>query len=183
MAISSLNVTVSQAQQWNAQNNITGVVSPTVNASKSTFSQLYNNGLANNVIGGANQYFVFLTTIAASGTALLDFTSLTNILQQAGVSLARIKAWQFQLLSIAQDSVNGTACTSVVCGANASNPLVLNMGGTTPTFTLNNGGSQSYSDQSAAGFTVSGTVKILKVVNNDSGHGAAFLVSAVGGDS
>src|ERR1700727_448219 len=115
MTISALAVTVSQAQQWNAQNNITGVVSPTVNASKSTLSQPYSNGIANNVIGGANQYFVFLTTIAASGTALLDFTSLTNILQQAGVSLARIKAWQFQLLSIAQDSVNGTACTSVTC--------------------------------------------------------------------
>ncbi len=183
MSISTLGVTVGQTQQWNAQNQIAGLSSPTTNASKNSLAQTYSNSIANASIGGANQYFNFLTVIAASGTALIDFTALTNIIQQGSVSLARIKAWQFQLLSIAQDSVNGTACTGVTCGANASTPLLLNMGGTTPTFFLNNGGSQSYSDQSAGGWTVSGSAKILKVINGDSSHGAAFLVQAVGADS
>jgi hypothetical protein len=131
MAITSLDVTVAGTQQWNASNTITGLSSPTVNSGRNSKQQNYVNTTANNALGGADQYFNFLLTISAGASATLDLTAMTNVLQQTSVSIARIKAYQFQLLDVADDATNGTACSSVTFGAlgtAVTNGNTLNLG-------------------------------------------------------
>ena len=182
MPISSLNVTTNQGQQWNAQNTITGLSSTTGNAGANSKSQTYSNATANNALGGADEYFNYLITISASGTANIDLTSLIDILQTSGIALARLKAFQFQLLSLTDDPVNGTICTEITIGNAASNAQPLNIGAT-GTYQVFTGGSWSYFDQTAGGFVVDSTHKIIKIVNNDSSHVAAVRLQLTGGTS
>ena len=80
MPISSLNaVTTKPGQQWNAQNTIAGLSSTTGNAGANSKSQTYSNATANNALGGADEYFNYLITISASGTANIDLTNLIDI--------------------------------------------------------------------------------------------------------
>jgi len=182
MAISTLNVTTSQGQNWNAQNTITGLSSTTGNAGANTKSQTYSNATANNALGGADEYFNFLITIAGSGNATIDLTNLIDILQTAAVSLARLKSFQFQLLNLNDDPVNGTLCTEITIGDAASNAQPLNIGAT-GTYIMFTGGSWSYFDQTAGGFTVSSSLKNIKIVNNDASHAAAVRVQLTGGST
>ncbi len=117
MAITNLNVTVSGGQQWSASNVVATAPSPTSNTGRNNKQQTYTTGIANAVLGGADEYFNFLLTIVAGGSATLDLTTMTNVLQQSSVAIVRVKAYQFQLLDVADDSTNGTACSSVTYGA------------------------------------------------------------------
>ncbi len=181
MAISSLTVTTNQTQRWNAQNTSTGSIAPIVNGSQNNAQQTYGTAAANAALGGADEYFNFLITLAASASSTLDLTTMTNVLNQASVSIARIKAYQFQLLSVAQDATNGTACSSVTIGNAVSNAQLFNLGGTTPTFTVYTGGAWSYQDERAGGFTVDGSHNNLKFLNNDGAVAAAIRVQIIGG--
>jgi hypothetical protein len=116
MAITSLAVTSAQSQTWNCSNTVAGLSSSTTNASKSNVSQGYSTSIANNALGGADEFFNFLTTISAGASATLDLTAMTNVLQQATVSIVRVKSYQIQLLSVAQDA-SGTACSGITYGA------------------------------------------------------------------
>jgi hypothetical protein len=65
-------------------------------------------------------------------------TSLTNILQQTGVSLARLKGFVIRLLSATDDAINGTTCSSITLqpGFSVGNPLDFNNGGSGLTITV-----------------------------------------------
>ncbi len=117
MAITSLTVTAAGTQQWTASNTITGLSSPTVNSGRNNKQQNYANTIANNALGGADEYFNFLLTISGGASATLDLTTMTNVLQQTSVSIVRVKAYQFQLLDVADDATNGTACSGITYGA------------------------------------------------------------------
>ncbi len=262
MAIGTLTVTTAQTQRWNAQTTAAGAIAPLTNGSQNNLQQNLGTSNANNALGGADEYFNFLTTLTAGSSATLDVTALTDVLGTANVALVRIKAIQIQLLSVAQDSVSGTACSGITYGAmgNAvTNSVQLNLGGgsgltvnvtsvststidgvsvvaggtgypksaifpvvvvqstatggilaattnssgvvtavaivnggtgysiATPlqTFvmsfnTLATGGSASYSDQTAGGFTVSSSKKNIRLQNNDGSVAAAIRISIVG---
>lgn len=181
MAIGTLTVTVSQIQRWNAQNSPSGSIAPITNGSQNSLQQDYGTGSANNTLGGADEYFNFLLTLTASSSSTVDLTAMTNVLAQATVSIARIKAFQFQLLSVAQDSVNGTACSSISIGNAATNQQLLNLNATSSLYTVYTGGSWSYSDQTAGGFVVDGSHLNLKFLNNDAGVAAKIRIQIVGG--
>ncbi len=265
MAIGTLSVNVAQTQRWNAQTTISGAIAPITNSGQNSLSQDLGTANPNNALGGADEYFSFLLTISGGASATLDLTTMTDILGTATVAIVRVKACQFQLLSVAQDSTSGTACSGITYGAmgNAvTNSVQLNLGGgsgltvnvtsvststidgvsvvaggtgypksaifpvvvvqstatggilaattnssgvvtavaivdggtgysiATPlaTFvmsfaTLATGGSASYSDQTAGGFTVSSTKKNIRFQNNDAVVAAKIRISVVGATS
>lgn len=132
MAIGTLSVTTAQTQRWNAQTTASGAIAPLTNGSQNNLQQAYGTANANATLGGADEYFNFLLTISAGASATVDLTAMTDVLGTAAVAIVRVKAVQFQLLSVAQDSVSGTACSGVTYGALGTaitNSVDLNLGG------------------------------------------------------
>jgi hypothetical protein len=139
---------------------------------------------ADAAIGGADEVYHSLLSISASGNVTINLQSFTDIAGQATISLARIKGFRIHLLGAndaAPDGTAGNACSSITVGGGASNPNVLNMAGTTPTITINNGSVLHYQDGSASGITVDSSHLNLKIVNNDSGVAAKVLITVIGG--
>jgi hypothetical protein len=188
MAIGTLSAQLSSGLTVNAQNAGASTVYSGVTASV-TINQQFKNSTAsnNNVAGGSDQSCSFIQIIAASGNATLDLTNMTNILGTAASGFARLKMYMAELLSAAQDSVNGTTCTSVTLGNAGSNINTLEFGtaNTTFTYNINNGGCHGpIWDTTAAGFVlVDGTHKNVKIVNNDATNAAAIQISFVGGST
>lgn len=183
MGISSLNVSMQGGQTWSAQNNITGSsYSPTSNSNKISKSVNLGTGAANAALGGADELISFQSSISASSSLTIDLTSLTDILQTAGVNLARVKAYCFRLLNATDDPVYGTAASSVTIGNAASNSQQFNLSAAA-TFQAFTGGFWEYMDLRAAGFTVDGTHKSVKILNNDAVLAAEVQITLVGGTS
>jgi len=154
-------------------------VQNTVNASRSI-------SFGGNVAGGANSVVNTIVTIAASGTATLNLQSLTDVINGASVWV-RLKTFVFWLLGTTDDSVNGTTCSSVSIGNAGSNGCPLDMGAiaNTRTLTTNSGYGDwtAYGTNSAAGITVSASVKNVLITNNDSVNAAAVLFLGFGATS
>lgn len=183
MALSSLNATFAFSFKWVASNNLTGTDYQAVsNSGNLAPSENILSTVANASAGGGDELVSYIITIANSGNSTVDLTSLTDILQTAGVNLARVKGWMIRLLSTDDDATNGTNCTSITVGNAASNQWNMNLG-TNATATIKNGGFFGYCDPTAAGETVNATKKNLYIVNNDSGNSAAVQISLVGGTS
>jgi hypothetical protein len=183
MGISVLSGSQSDSIKWNAQDNLTGTdYSPLQNAGGINKQQTFNNNIANNATGGANQFVSYLFTIASSGNATVNCTTLTNILQTSNVALVRIKGYVIRLLSITDDTVNGTNCSQVTWGNASSNQQNLVLA-TNATAFVYNGGISDYFDQRPAGFAVSNTACNIKFLNNDSGNAACVQLTLIGGDS
>ena len=182
--ISSLSGSFSNSVRWSASNNITAQQPLTQGDSVST-SYEFGTANANGAVGGADELVSFLQVIAPGGTATINLQSVTNIMQQAGVALARLKGYKIRLLAAsgkgAVDSVNGTACSSISVGNAPSNGNTLELGAAAQTFTVRSGGSHQHFDPSAAGFvTVSPTTKSVLITNNDGDVAAAVQVTLVG---
>lgn len=182
--ISSLSGTISDSLNWNASNNVTAQ-NPVLQGDAVSTSYAFGTDNANTAVGGADEIVSFLQTIAAGGSATIDLKSITNILQQSGVALARLKGYKIRLLAAsgkgAVDSVNGTACSSVTVGNAASNGNPLEMDSAADTYTIKNGGSHQHFDPSAAGFVlVSPTTKNVLITNNDGLVAAAVQVTLIG---
>ncbi len=184
MAISSLTgCSFNVGFTWTAQNPLTGTdYQPLTNSGAIRKSQNYGTAAVNSALGGANELVTYnLPGIAGSGNTTIDLSSLTDILQQTGISFFRLKGFMIRLLSVADDSVNGTACSSVTVGNAAANPFLFNTwAGTTPTQRIYNGGIWLYFDTQAAGFVVGSTVNI-KILNNDSVVAAKVQLTLIGG--
>ena len=179
--LSSLSMTVKLAVSGSGSENVTGY-----NALKQTLNIIKSVGpftttIANNAALGADECYSKIITIAASGNTDIDLTSLQDILLQSGLNFARIKAYVIRLLSIADDSSNGTACTGITIDGAGTNLIALPGLGTAQT--LGNGDFLAWATPNASGTTVDGTHKIIHIVNNDSGHGAAVQLTLVGGTS
>ena len=139
--------------------------------------------IANASVGGSDQMISKIYTATASGTASIDLTTFTDVLERSAGSFARIKYIEFWLLSTTDDTTNGTACSSVSIGNAASNANVLYMGGATETTKLYNGDIICYASRKAAGLTVDSTHKAILVTNNDGAVAMALQVTIVGGST
>lgn len=182
--ISSLSGGFSDGTQWNASNNITGQ-NPIAQNDSVVTSYRFGTSVENDESGGADEVVSFLQAIAPGGTATINLKSILNIMQQAGVPLARLKGYKVRLLAAsgngAVDQTNGTACSSITVGNAGADPNPLEMGSVTSTYIVKNGGSHQHYDPSAAGFVeVTNTAKNVLIANNDGSVAAAVQVTLVG---
>lgn len=180
-ALSALSSTITIGATWNAQLDITGTDYPPVSQG-TTITKRRSNGtrVANASAGGANQLGSFITTVAGSGAATVSLNSYTDILQRSGTLIVRLKGYIIRLLSVVDDSVNGTACTSITVGGAASNACPLEMGAGSFTFNVKNGGVHAHTDDSAEGMVaVSAGACNVKFLNNDT-VGAAVQSTFIG---
>lgn len=182
--ISTLNGTINDSIGWNASNNITAQQPYTQGDAVAT-GYSFGTANANAAVGGADELVSFLQTIAPGGSATIDLQSITNILQQTGVALVRLKGYKIRLLSSgtvgAVDSVNGTLCSSVTVGNAGSAPNPLELEDATYRYRIKNGGSHQHFDPSAAGFVaVSPSSRNILITNNDGSVAAAVQVTVVG---
>lgn len=185
--ITTLSGKVTDAIQWSASNNI-AAQQPLVQGDNVGTSYTFGTSNANAVVSGADEVVSFLQVIAPGGSATINLQSVTNIMQQSGVRLARLKAYKIRLLIAtgtqgAVDTVNGTPCSSITVGNAGANPnnLELSANGTV---TINSGGSHQHFDPTAAGFAlVSNAAKNVLITNNDGANAAAVQVTLVGATS
>ena len=194
MAISSIAGSSLKVSAFlSAANNLTPTnLSPTSNSSNITKS--FSWVLGANIAYGVNQLASFITTIAASGNASIDLTVLTNLLQQTAVVLVRVKSIMIQLLSLTDDTVNGTNCSSITINNTVTNAFSAQSnsgwfgnaaegaaGGSK--FVIPNGGTLAFATPAAAGVLVDGTHKVINYVNNDGSNGAAVQTTIFGADA
>lgn len=185
MALDTLQLTFKVSVTGQGEKNPVGQdyqpISEPVAITKKVGPFLQSN--ANNAALGANELISQIYTIAASGNLSLDLTSLTDILFQSGISLVRVKGILIRLLSAADDATNGSGCTGIVIGNAASNGFPMFLANTTSEITLGNGEFVCWATPSAAGVPVSGTSKIIYLVNSDAANAAKVQVTLLGGTS
>lgn len=190
MSLDTLTFNGAAPVNWSASKNVTGA-SPNTNASSANEAKAaLGTSAAGNAANGANELYFAILSIAPSGSATIDFTSLTDILAAAGVAAARLKFVQVEALSVAQDSVNGTNATSITIDNTVTNALSAQghsgwfdngaegaAGGSK--FTLPNGAWLQFGMTNANGVTVDATHKVIKITNNDGTNAAAVKLVAV----
>ena len=188
MAIDVLSYKASVGSTMQAQkNNALAAATPLTNNPSPSKAISLGTAAANNAAGGADEAALFLVSIAASSSATVDLTSITDILNQSA-SLARGKHIRIQLLSASDDTVNGTAASYVTIGNNGSNDWVSQGGtgwfhGATSSFDVPNGGYMEFGVGNGAGVAVDGTHKIIKIANADAGLAAKVQISLCGGST
>lgn len=117
MAIDELTGSFGAVVTWNARDNLTGDdYNPITNVGQIGKTLAYSSATAVAALGGANQFISYLISITGGSSTTVDLQALTNILNQTGVSLARIKGFMIRLLAVADDATNGTAATSITFG-------------------------------------------------------------------
>lgn len=173
----------------NGQNNITGSdYNPITAATTISKSIATGNTIANASAGGGDEIYSALSSITASSSVSIDVTNITDFLATAAVNLARIKGITLRLLSVADDATNGTAATSVTVDGTVANALLSSsssgwLTNSTSKFDVAGGDYVSWGTVGAAGIVVSGTNKVIKILNNDSGHTAKVQLTMPGGSS
>lgn len=135
-----------------------------------------------NIAAGINEVSSNVLSIPANTSTTLNLQSIGDVMGRT-ISYVRLKNYMFRLLTAAQDSTNGTACSSITIGNSASFPNGLAFGGVTNTQTINNGGGIMYDDPGATGIAVSVTANNVKIVNNDLSNAAGVLYGFQGADA
>jgi hypothetical protein len=180
--LDNLTFVAKLTNNWVANGPTRAFPQPLSNTNNYAYTMTLGTSVSNTTSGGADELYAELLTIAPSGTATINLANFTDVINQTAVAFARVKKWRFQLLSVADDAVNGTACSSVSVGGAGSDPFLFNLLGTTPKVQIFNGGIWEYADESATGFVVtSGTNNNILITNNDASHAAAFVGIIVGG--
>lgn len=164
-------------------NNLTGAVYNQVsNSLDIRKSQSYSTSVGNTTTGGADEIFSFQQSISAGSSFSLDLTAMTNLLQQASVSLARIKAIHIRLLSASDDSTINPApvATSTVTVTNINiavpNPFDFGNGGSGATVALTAGaGAVTAVALGAGGSGYPASTFFLMVAQQAGGSGNVFL--------
>ena len=143
---------------------------------------------ADAAVGGADEAFAILSSISASSSVSIDFNAgITDIMGIASVALARLKCLAIQLLSAADDSVNGTAASYVTLDGTVSNGLTSQSGSgglfsNVSKLDIPNGSvAVPFCLPSAAGVAVDSTHKVVKLTNADGALTAKTLSMGVGG--
>lgn len=190
MALDSLTSTLKIQMNWTAEDSLTGDdYSPVSNTGTITHQSSVGTSAANAAAGGGNELCSFIQSIAASSSAVIDLSSLTNILQASAISLARVKGIVIRLLSATDDETNGTAAEYITVGNNASNDWTSQSGGrgwlasATSVIDIPNGGAVGASFPTAAGVLVDSTHENVKVVNGSSTLAAKVQISIQGATS
>src|SRR4051794_11020707 len=123
MALDSLTFNFAPTVNWSAKKNLTGTdygaVQNSSNITKPTIT--IDKTIANASAGGGDTMVSFIQSVAASGTATIDLSSVTDVINQAAQAFVRLKYIEFRLLSATDDTTNGTAATSVTIGNAATN--------------------------------------------------------------
>ncbi len=183
MSLSNLRMTFAGSVSGNVGSSSTSQSFPGVTADLNPSKSIsYKTGTGasqgNDLLGT----IVTVSNVVNMNTVTIDLTNFTNVVGQTG-SFARIKSVYYQLLSVSDDSVNGTACSSVTIGAAISdpNPMFLSQG--YYSFTLLNGDFVEWGTQSATGVLVQSNMKNITITNNDSSNPAAVVVCILGADS
>jgi hypothetical protein len=181
VAIASVSATFSMGVSYQAQGAAPGSqYQPTTAQGNPKKNIAFKTGTTTS--GQINEVASAIFTIAGSGTHTVDLQSLLDVLGQT-VVLVRVKGLLFQLLSTADDSVNGTACSGVTIGAAGSDPFVGFLGGTNPTLTLGNGEALGWLSPSANGLPITSSTENVLITNNDGTNPAAVQVTVLGADS
>lgn len=188
MALDSLTSTLKIQLNWTAEDNLTGDdYSPVQNTGTINHQSSVGTSAANAAAGGGNELISFIQTVASSSSATIDLTSLTNILQATGISLARVKGIVIRLLSTTDDETNGTAATYITVGNNGSTDWISQSGArgwlasAASVIDIPNGGAVGASFPTAAGVTVTSSYKSLKIANADNSVSAKVQISIQGG--
>lgn len=187
--ITALTASLQCLLTFNAQQTVTGLTKGIRNNDQVTPTATFSvTGAA--VANGANQAYSAITSIGAGSSTTIDLSAaLTNIVGSSTATFARLKAILIELVSTAQDSTNGTACTSITFGAAASNQFITQssgrgfLGTTTSTHDVPNGGFYAFGVDNAAGVLVDSTHKSLKILNNDGAVPAAVRITLIGADA
>ncbi len=143
MGISTVVAALQTEFKWTVSNNITGVnYNPTSNSGDIRKTYNFGTASANAASGGGDEVFSFQQTISSASSATLDLTAMTNLLQQAAVSIVRIKGVIFRLLSQTDDSTISANSTNVTMeNQTPANPAPLfPNGGSGLTLALTTGG-------------------------------------------
>jgi hypothetical protein len=180
MAVSGLTANVRSTVQINLSAG--GPVSsqpysPSVNGTALTAGTSYSIGT--DEAGRANAGVMGILTIAAGGSATLNLQNLFDLLGNP-VSLVRLKAFRFRLLSTSDDAVAGTACGGVTIGNAPANANALELGSPASVRTLPNGGESLYRDPGAGGIAVSASACNVLFTNNDGANAAAVGYELIG---
>jgi hypothetical protein len=130
---------------------------------------------------GIDALYAKVSTISASGTLTIDLNSFTDVASQTTVAMVRLKAFFIMLLSSEEDSSITYTPTGIVVGGAGSNPhpLVLT-DAASDKVTLLGGEPFSWWTPTAAGRTVSSTVKNVLITNSDSTNAAKVAVLLAG---
>ncbi len=179
-SISNSNFTFSVTAS--ASNPVTGSSnSPISGGTNYKKTQTYGTSVGNSTLGGADEFISLVGAIGTSGAVTVNLSNITNILQQTGVALARVKAWALRNLSVIDDPVNGGAASSFDVGGAAPGQFTFNWGGSNPKQTIYNGGIASYFDTQPGGFLVTlTTADKIRILNNDSINVGGYEVDLFG---
>lgn len=181
MAVSSLETcTTRHSISVVASRTITGGTNSIIGGIDVSKSKTWTLGTAADQV---NQPLITTLSIAGGATENFDLSGvLTNIVGDATAALSAIKHICIELISVAQDSTNGTACSSITIGNHATAAWIAPFGAA-GTYTIVNGGYWAHEDPSAAGVAVTATTAdIIKIVNND-GAVAAYVRITILGES
>jgi hypothetical protein len=182
--IGSLTASMSTEFKWTAQNSLTGSsYNPITNVGD--IKKTYNLGtsLGNTVSGGADEVFSFQQSIVAGGSATIDLSAMTNLLQQTAVSIARIKGYQIRLLSATDDTTISPAptATSTITVTNngpaVPSPLDFVSGGSGLTVALTASGAVTAVAIGAAGTGYPPSTTFLASPQQVGGSGCVFAVT------
>lgn len=194
-AISSLSATFTGSITWNAANSLTGSeYSQNTNSTNLRKAMTGGTSVANAVAGGGDELYSAVTSLAFGASASIDLTSLTDILQTSGVSLARVKWIMIRVLSTTDDSSIGTAATPLLIDNTVTNALssqssagwfanAAEGAANGSRFHVPNGGILLFGTPSAAGLVVDGTHKIIKFTNSDGAVTMKVQLTVFGGST
>lgn len=180
MALDSLTLNIAAPVGWTAQKNVTGASPNTNNSSANEAKAQLGTAAAGNAANGLNELYFSIQNIVASGSVSIDFSTFTDVLNAAAVVAVRVKSIQIELLSVGQDSVNGTAASGVTVDATVVNGLSSQAGSgwlqAAGKLDIPNGSWVSFGCTNANGIAVDATHKVLKITNLDAGVAAAVKV-------
>ena len=185
MALDSLSANLRIQMQWDVTKNMSGL-QPRKSTDTLVKAFAYTTGTG---AGAGNEMYVAYRTLAASASETIDFaTALTNLVGDTSVALARIKALLIWLLAATDTvgvsgsgQVTGTACSSITVGNAAATQFVGFFGAATHTLTIPNGGQFAIADPGATGWLcTNGSLDNFKVLNNDAGVAANYIIGLIG---
>jgi hypothetical protein len=125
---SSLSGSMATSFNWNAQVNLTGsAYNPSTNASAINKRQQFGTSVGTNTqSGGADECFSFQQGVTAGASVTVDLIAMTDLLQRASSTIARIKGYQIRVLSAGDDATISPAPNASSIG------VVTNIGPATP---------------------------------------------------
>lgn len=168
MAVSSSNISMSLG--WTLQGTTTGFVSSTQGPDSNTYITLPSTTTYNIL-------YVAQHTITPTGTnyVVINFNSFTDILNEAKTA-TKVVAIMIQTTgNKVKLEPNSTALSP-----SGTNPLTWFFGGTTPSITIENGGSMFLCNGTTSG-TVSSTESSLRLTNTGTVTNSVVKVTILGG--